>query len=260
MSAPRLMCIATHHKGGTVWIKSIIRALSRSLSIPWFGIWSDRHMGKVPKAGRAFLCNWHGVFPQSLWDSEDTAFLHVIRDPRDVLLSGCRYHLTAGPKGEKFLHQPRSDLEGRTYQEHLNGLATYAEQLLFEMANKHAETLAEMLRWPWGHPRSTELRYETLMDDVDGAGFAAALGELGLHRDEARVGARIFWDKSLQGGLSKREARPGHVTSGAPRRWMHELPREIGEIYAERHGDALIALGYETDNTWIRQLPETAAA
>lgn len=252
----RLMCIATHHKGGTVWIKTVFRALSDVIKVPWVGVWSDKRMDRVPETGRAFLCNWAGYFPKPIWDSSETAFLHVVRDPRDVLLSGCRYHQIAKPAGEKFLHTSRADLGGLTYQEHLNGLQTPYAKLLFEMDNKHSETLTEMRNWPWGDSRSFELRYEDLMADTESSLFSKALMHLGLLPPEVQAGARAFWDNSLFGGLKK--ARAGHVASGAARRWEREMPRAIGEIYAERFGEDLIALGYEKDTAWVGRLPESA--
>ena len=261
----RLMCIATHHKGGTVWIRRVVRAMSHAIGVPWIGLWSERQLPKVPGDGRAFLCNWEGRFPRAIWDSGETAFLHVIRDPRDVLLSGCAYHHHAPVKGERFLHAPRPDLGGRTYQEHLNALESPAEKLLFEMENKHAETLAQMRAWPWGDPRCTELRYEDLMGDRDGALFGRALAALGLSGAELKAGLRAFWDNSLFGGLAREEARDGrlqgHIASGGRlRRWRRELPRAVGRIYAERFGADLVALGYETDMSWVETLPEHPVA
>ena len=77
----RLMGIVTHHKGGTVWIKRVIRALSAEIGVPWTGIWSDKRKDHIPAEGRAFLCNWSGWLPQSLWQSGEFAALHVVRDP-----------------------------------------------------------------------------------------------------------------------------------------------------------------------------------
>lgn len=254
------MCIATHHKGGTVWIRRVVRQLSHAIGVPWVGIWSERQLDKVPARGRAFLCNWHGRFPAALWDDPDTAYLHVIRDPRDVLLSGCAYHLTAAPEGERFLHQPRADLEGKTYQQHLKALGDPAARLLFEMENKHAETLAEMRAWPWGDPRCAELRYEDLMQDNDGTLFGRALERLGLAGGELQAGVRAFWDNSLFGGLGNGRARAGrlagHIASaGRLARWKSELPRAVGRAYADRFGDDLIALGYARDHRWVQALP-----
>lgn len=256
---PRLMCIATHHKAGTIWIKRAIKSLSRTIDVPLFGIWSEKFLGRVPDAGRAFLCNWGGFFPAALWDSAETAFLHIIRDPRDVLLSGCDYHQTAEPKGEKFLHIPRQDLAGRTYQEHLNSLPDHKEKLLFEMTHKHAETLSEMRAWPYGDPRSSELRYEDLMVDTDCVAIRQAFGTLGLRGDDLDRGVRAFWDNSLFGGLADQKNRPPrlrtHVRSGGRlQRWQQELPRSVGQAYADRFGDDLIALGYERDTNWVAKL------
>jgi hypothetical protein len=259
LAPSRLMCIATHHKAGTIWIKRVIRSLSRAIDVPWIGIWSDRQMAKVPGSGRAFLCNWAGMFPDDLWTSTETAFLHVIRDPRDVLLSGCAYHQTAGRKGEQFLHVARVDLEGRTYQQHLNGLSGHKDKLLFEMQNKHEETLSQMRDWPYGDPRCVELRYEDLMVDTDCIAMRRAFGALGLQGAEIDTGVQAFWDNSLFGGLADRQDRKGrlkdHISSGGRlRRWQSEMPRSVGRVYAERYGDDLIALGYEHDNSWVDRL------
>ncbi len=255
----RLMGIVTHHKGGTVWIKRVIRALSTEIGVPWTGIWSDKRKDHIPSQGRAFLCNWSGWLPKSLWQSGEFASLHVVRDPRDILLSGCAYHQTAGPKGERFLHEPRADLAGRTYQEHLLALRDPNEQLMFEMENKHAVTMAEMRAWPWGNAHNVELRYEDLMQDRDGLRFGDALTRLGLAPNEVLAGIRAFIDNSLFGGLARQEDRQGrlatHIRSGGKlQRWRDELPAEVGRAYARRFGGDLIALGYETDDSWVDTL------
>lgn len=255
----RLMCVATHHKGGTIWIKRVIMALSKALGLPWIGIWSPRQLSDVPAKGRAFLCNWAGTFPDDLWNSRETAFLHVIRDPRDILLSGCAYHHTAPEKGEKFLHTPREDLGGATYQAHLSRLSDPEDKLLFEMRNKHAQTVKEMRAWPYGDPRCAELRYEDLMADTDCIAIRDAFGALGLRGTEVDAGVRAFWDNSLFGGLAQAKDRKGrlktHVRSnGQLRRWQRELPRRVGRAYADEFGDDLIALGYERDRSWVDRL------
>lgn len=259
----RLMGIATHHKAGTVWLKRVVKQMSRKLGIPWLGLWSARQMHKVPATGRAFLCNWHGTFPPELWARDDFTVMHIIRDPRDVLLSGVAYHLHAGPRGEKFLHAPRDDLGGLTYQQHLQRLGCFEDRLGFEMENRHAETVAEMLAWPWGHRSAHELRYETLMTDRDGRLFGSALDHLGLVGPARAIGIHAFLDNSLFAGLAdpaRRSARvEAHVTSGTPRRWLREMPRGFGRRYAARFGTALVRLGYETGTDWVDRLPDHGA-
>ena len=115
--SPALYCVATHHKGGTVWMKQVVRALAKALDMPMIGMWSDRQLADVPQDRPAFLVNCHGWFPRAIWDNPAARFFHLIRDPWDILLSGWQYHQTVGPKGEKFLHTERANLGGKTYQE-----------------------------------------------------------------------------------------------------------------------------------------------
>lgn len=254
------MCIATHHKAGTIWLKRVIKALAQALDLPWIGVWDRAALNRVPERGRAFLVHWNSRFPAPLWQRDDVAFIHLIRDPRDILLSGMAYHRIAPPKGERFLHEPRADLGGLSYQQYLNTLPDDLERLRFEMNGRHARTVADMLAWPWGNPRAHELRYETLMHDHDGARFDAALAHLGLNGAERTLGRDSFLANSLFGGLSDPGARPGrvavHVASGQVARWRDEMPRAVGRAYAARFGAALKTLGYADNNSWVRTLPD----
>lgn len=260
----RLMAFGTHHKAGTVWIKRVVVALARALNLPWQGVWDARRLGDIPPLGRAFLVHWNSRFPRELWAQPDVAFVHLVRDPRDVLLSGMAYHRTAPPEGERFLHVPRAELGGLSYQQHLNALPDDQARLMFEMDGKHAETVADMLAWPWGDARAHELRYETLIQDTEGARFDAALAHLGLSLTERAQGRQVFLANSLFAGLQDPAARRGrvgaHVASGRAERWRTELPRAVGRAYADRFGPALRRLGYADDDTWVDTLPDLSAS
>lgn len=260
----RLMCIGTHHKAGTIWIKRVVKALARALNLPWIGLWDANRLGDIPPLGRVFVVNWNSRFPQQLWARDDVAFVHLIRDPRDVLLSGMPYHRTAAPEGERFLHAPRADLGGLTYQQHLNALPDTAARLRFEMGERHAETVTDMLAWPWGDPRAYELRYESLMQDRDARQFDAALAHLGLTAPERVQGQAAFLANSLFAGLADPAARTGrvggHVASGRAGRWRTEMPRAVGRDYAARFGAALKTLGYADTGAWVDTLSEHGAA
>ena len=251
---PALYCVATHHKGGTVWMKQVFRAFAKALDMPIIGMWSDRQVKDVPQDRPAFLVNWHGWFPRAIWDNPTSRFFHIIRDPRDILLSGWQYHQTAGVKGEQFLHTPRADLNGKTYQQHLNNLTQEQDQILFEMRQKHALTLREMLDWPYDDPRQLTLRYEDLMQDQNCSLFKSALRHLGFGDAAVNLGAQSFWDKSLFGGQSRQNARQGHVQSGAISRWALEMPRAVGVAYENEYGAGLQRLGYSENDTWVNEL------
>ncbi|MBA86287.1 hypothetical protein ACSSNL_07440 [Thalassobius sp. S69A] len=255
--APRILCVGTHHKTGTIWMQQVFKALAAALDLPKFSMWK-RALKRIPDQGFVLGTNWDSAFPADLMARDDVLFLHIIRDPRDVLLSGARYHETAPATKEDWLHEPRADFDGLTYQQKLLSIADPEERILFEMEHKHAETLQQMLDWDYANPNSIEWRYEDLIADTDCALFRAALTRLGLSPDQVETGVRAFWDNSLFGGMADPAQRKavvaGHVSSGAARQWPDRMSRRVAQAYAERFGADLITLGYEKDTKWLEAL------
>lgn len=262
MTPGRYICIGTHHKTGTLWMRKVWKAIAADQNIPFFQIVRAKRLADVPKEGPVIMVNWHSNFPQELMDDPAARFLHIIRDPRDILLSGMRYHLIAGLGNEKFLRIPREELGGVNYQTHLKNLPDDLSRLRFEMVNKHHDTMQEMLGWNYKHPNSIEINYEDLIEDQDCALFRKSLEKIapeGLDIDRA---VKTFWDLSLFGGLadpSKRVAKTAaHVTHGQPAQWVKHLPREIAEEYVTLYGKELKTLKYETSLKWVEACDSAA--
>ncbi|MFC6687598.1 sulfotransferase family protein [Jhaorihella thermophila] len=257
-AAPRILCVGTHHKTGTVWMRRVWREIAQALDIPFQPVHRpEKWAEKLPAQGRVIVPNWGGRFAPDLWEREDARFLHVIRDPRDVLLSGARYHDSTSAPTEKWLYRPDPKLGGKSYQQYMRSLARPEDKLAFEMQGMHLKTLTEMLAWPYGHARAFDIRYEDLIVDTDCTLFSKALRFMGFDEDEVETGARIFYENSIFGGLADNpdEGRTRtHVKSGKPAQWVTNLPVETAELYLRRHGADLIALGYETDETWLGRL------
>lgn len=253
----RILCVGTHHKTGTIWMQQVFKALSGALGLPKFSMWK-RAVKRLPAEGRVLGTNWDSAFPAELLRRDDVLILHIIRDPRDVLLSGARYHETAPASKEDWLHEPRSEFDGMTYQQKLLSIPDAQDRILFEMEHKHAETLQQMLDWDYANPDSIEWRYEDLIADTDCNMFRDALTRFGLTPEQVEKGTRAFWQNSLFGGMAdpaqRKSVVAGHVSSGAARQWPAKLPRRVAQAYVDRFGDDLIALGYETDKNWLGAL------
>ncbi len=263
LTDPRVLCLGTHHKTGTVWLQRVFRTISRALSIPCSYIFNKSADQLIPADGRVILFSSSCRFRTDLLSRADARFLHVIRDPRDVLLSGMRYHQVCGEFGEKLVHMKRDDLGGLSYQEHIRSLPDDEAKLLFEMEERHADTLREMRAWDYARANNIEMRYETLMQDHETTAFKKVLRAMGFDGKELTRAAKIFWRKSLFGGMAEEGAHDArvqtHVTSGKIAQWRTKLPRRIAEIYAERHGQDLVALGYEPHPThWLKELHHAA--
>ena len=257
MTAPaapvRLICIGTHHKTGTLWMRWVFRAMCYKLGLP-FGF------GKTAAAdeGRNVIAHWSSDFAPETLSRGDMRGLHLIRDPRDVLISGARYHARVPDAREPQLASPDPALGGKSYLAHMRSLPDLAAQLRFEMAGRHAQTMSEMTAWDYSRDTFAEIRYEDLMADQDGALFADILHFLGFDAEAIDIGRACFLDHSLFGSMTHRdrigETLDIHIDSGAPARWRDELPRAIAEDYAETFGADLVALGYETHPTnWVQE-------
>ncbi len=261
----RFLCVGTHHKTGTVWLRRTLHRIMERQGIPIMQINRPKRVADLPATGPQIAVNWSSGFPAELFARPEARFIHVIRDPRDVLLSGARYHEKAPLGTEKFLKKQRPEWDGLNYKDHLRSLPTPQEKLLFEMEQKHASTVFEMLAWPYGHPQAVDLRYEDLMDDHDCSLFRAALERCAIEGLDIDGAVQAFWDSSLFGGLQEKGERPNrivnHVTSGSgtQAQWRSKMPRSVARIYAARWGSALAALGYAQDDAWVEQCPEDEA-
>ncbi len=209
----------------------------------------------LPEKGSALCVNWDARFPKEFFDDTRARFFHIIRDPRDVLISGHRYHLRPKHSHENWLHRPNPEFGGLSYHQKLVEQPNRVSQMIFEMDGKHAITIRDMLSWPYGHQNVVDLRYEDLIEDHDCELFRAAIAGMGVDGFDIEGLVRSYWDNSLFGGISARSSRSdrveSHVFNGATQQWRSMLPREVAEIYVQKFGDALIELGYAKDHEWV---------
>ena len=93
--------VGTHHKSGTVWMKRIFATVAADFGLKFY-IGSQ---AECPPDAKIFM------EPHSRFDFDvlerDYRGLHMVRDPRDMIVSACFYHLTST---EPWLHVPRPEL------------------------------------------------------------------------------------------------------------------------------------------------------
>ncbi|MBV9990667.1 MAG: sulfotransferase domain-containing protein [Alphaproteobacteria bacterium] len=252
----RIAVIATHHKSGTVWLNHTFRKIGEALSLRVVNVGRDAVLGEEELAPPLILLAANSKldkYPRLMEDGRVRA-LHVVRDPRDVLISSMHYH---GHAQEKWLARPSDRFGGHSYREALAALTTPRARYLFEMEHSTADVVAAMLAW--SDPKSFETRYEELMRDTEGELFARIARHLGFTPDEVETCRGVFWQHALFGGSAHLKGQLAHVRSGAPEQWRTVFDRTLGEAFAARLGGSLIQLGYERDTRWIEQLPPISA-
>ncbi len=244
--------VATHHKTGTVWMDGVFKAIADDVGAQYVDFRSE--YGRLDKVLREpfILFNYDSDFRDHahILDREDVRILHLIRDPRDVLISAMHYHKKSA---ESWLHTPVPGYNNVTYQRRLREMPTKLAQYVFEMEHSTAGTLRGMTDWQYGRANCFEARYEALRQDTDLAYWTRIADFLGFDDDERQSCRRHFWQNSLFGGLSRLGNK--HVRSGDIAQWKREFNRDLAYAFLVRFPTVLQSLAYEPDTKWFFDVP-----
>jgi hypothetical protein len=238
-------------------MSTVFKAISKGVGSTFIDFWShyDRldHLLTPPFV----LFNHDSMFLQfsDVLTREDVRVLHLIRDPRDVLISAMHYHKTST---EAWLRQPARGHGGTGYQSKLTSFASPFEQYVFELENATNSIIEDMLDWQYDRANCLELRYEDLRLDNALALWSRIVSFLGFEEAEQDFCKDCFWKHSLFGGAASVNRR--HARSGDVAQWKREFTPELAHAFVDRFPDALQVLGYESDDRWIERLGEKVEA
>jgi hypothetical protein len=241
ITLPHKILVGTHHKTGTVWMKTIFKAIARCHSLSFFSGLQN-----------ALPANWDIFFEDHScfrFDAIPLSFrgLHLIRDPRDQAVSACFYHQTSP---ELWLHVPRPQFRGQTYQQMINSFANPDDRLLFEMENNAYVAIRAMQQWHYGRHEFLELKYEQLVCDTELRLFRRIFMFLGFPETVVPGLLNIARNCSLFSG--KVPPSP-HICSGRPGEWRQHFKRQHRRRFLELFSNVLIELGYEDDDAWASE-------
>jgi hypothetical protein len=241
MSAPDGAVVhCAHHKVGTVWWGNILRGVAEHCALRFAEISS----AEDPSAADVYLFQHSRHFNRSRFAGRPFRGTHMIRDPRDVLVSGYFYHLWTD---ERWANLPDVRYDGRSYREEL-GRRDRHDGLLLEMERMCLRgQLQEMLAWDYSQPEFLELKYENVIMD-EAQSFDRAFRHFGFRDREVRAGLDIVERMSFN-RVSGRDVgevvAANHLRSGRPGDWRAHLTTDHLDRWEELAGDALTRLGYD---------------
>lgn len=243
--------IATHHKTGTVWMDGVFKAIARDFGAQFINcrLQSPRSMAALKAPFVLFNYDSDFAAYPEILERDDVRIMHLIRDPRDVLISAMHYHRKST---EAWLHEPIPGYDRITYQAALRALPTKLEKYVFELEHSTAGTIRDLLAWQYGRANCFEARYEALRQDTQLEYWRRITSFLGLRGANHKLVDQRFWQNSLFGGLPRLGNR--HVRSGEVAQWKREFTRDLAIAFLTRFPDALQSLGYEMNNAWVSRL------
>lgn len=251
--------VATHHKGGTVWMNTTFRRIGKVCGFPFVHLntgepaWTIRadkreymleEMRGVESGGErpGIFVDYHSTTPD-LSGVERARGIHLVRDPRDMLLSAVRYHLTSD---ESWLDLPRDEWGGRSFRERLAGYSGLRDRVAFELDTHMGEEIDRMAAFSDRADHGSvfvTVKYEELIVDeqiIRFHGLCAFLGLLGLELVHAQ---REFWRSSLFGEMRGVEGHR-HVLDGGLAQWRACCDERTLSLMMDRLGWAIGRLGY----------------
>jgi len=180
---------------------------------------------------------------------EDVRVVRIVRDPRDLLVSGYFYH-KRGAEGWCHARDP-SDLDwiivdgaipaalpdGASLKEHLERVPI-EDGLRMEMdfRQRHYDGL---LGWPEADPRVKLFRYEDIV-----GGEVAAFEEILDFLELPWAGRRVGRWAAGRYAASRRAGRDPHIRDPSDQQWRRYFDDDLTEAFAERYGAVLERYGY----------------
>jgi hypothetical protein len=234
----RRVLVGTHAKSGTVWMLNVFGQICGRFRLKMF----VGEQEELPDDFHVFFQPHSQLRLEGL--PADARGMHMIRDPRDVIVSACFYHQKSD---EPWLHVKRQDFGGLTYQEKLNSYVSFDDQLLFTMEHSGSFIVQTMLAWDYSNPGFIEVRYEDLIEDHDLLLFHKVFSFLGFPGSAIPEALATAYRNSL---FSGKVATSTHVRSGGSGQWKRHFQPIHKARFTELFGDAVTTLGYEASEDW----------
>jgi len=234
-TGPRLF-VATHHKSMTTYFNAVLRLFTFANATRFEKI----NGRKLPAPDtRIFLSN-HSKF--DLGAVRPYRGIHLMRDPRDMIVSGYHYH-----KWTYEFWARRPDENGVSYQQKLNSRDRSAG--LFMEIDHFIFMYRELLeRWNMDDPDILEIRYEALMGEEREALYEEIFRFFGYEGERLSIGVDLMrlFEAKRRTGRDKDAATPKHqhIRSGRSEQWRKELSDAHLDYIEAQLGQVLRKFGY----------------
>lgn len=231
--------IATHHKTGTNWMRSIFKDIAKDLSLRLLAYHVHPPAISPPYD---IVHSSQAYFSRDMLEDSYRG-IHMVRDPRDQIVSAVFYHQKSN---EPWLQIPRVEFGEKSYQETLNSFGSLEEQINFEMEHNsnvhllHMEEIADKMK------DFKIIKYEDLIVDRGLERFRKIFEYLGF----APIVMNICLAAAKKNSLFSGNVRSSHVRSGAAGQWKNYFSEENKMKFKEQFPYVLEKLDYEKDTSW----------
>lgn len=235
--------VTEYPKSGGSWVAQM---LSEYLRLPFI-------RNRRPPILAPTACVFHGHY---LYGKRLKNTLVVVRDGRDVMVSAYYHFLFHNDKNPPWtVEQFRKKLQFSDYDNITENLPLFIEYMfVVHSQGMFRFSWTEFLQ-SWMQYGVLFIKYEDLLNGAEEA-LAKALVSLTGEDPDYRKIQEIVQKYSFE-NLAKR--KPGQENVGSFLRkgiagdWKNKFSRRACEVFDKYGGEMLISLGYEKDNSWIKE-------
>lgn len=260
--SPQLI-VFSYHKSGTSLFLHVMTKVSERL-----GLTLVNHYGLVEQLDLEpdVILLPHSMLRGAL--DRPYRAIRLIRDPRDIWVSGYLYHLRCDegwcrntdmdptppiqwPQvAYSFAHWPEDwkrhyleRLSGKSYQQNLLD-RSLADGLDFELDGYTGCTLATMREWKLNGADALDVKLEDVMADFDGA-MRHIFDHFGFTADQSQAALEVARSEDVRRMDDAAIAERPQIHSRTTSKWRDVLSATQIARFEERHGDLIRELGYE---------------
>lgn len=268
-----------HHKCASTWIHQIVANACVHLNLRYRAVYNsqafDHDLPRFVRENQIQFLTYGNADYQHARQLGDLIGFHVVRDPRDLLVSAYFSHLYSHPtENWPALAEHRPALQALPQD----------EGLLLDM-QFNRRFLDEMYSWDYAAPNVLQLRMEEFVKEPE-ANFRRIFSAMGLLPENIQDQARLLVNKILRRGLqwagsqkvlydsilsdkalkeilssqdfkkktggreAGQEDKKSHYRKGVSGDWVNHMKVVHLKYFVEHYNPVLLKLGYESDPNW----------
>jgi hypothetical protein len=272
-----LDCYFGHHRSGSSYVRTILERLYTYQGLKTTTIHREDEISGLASTDLLILSN---ATLSSLQEFNFTRGFHIIRDPRDIVVSSYFSHL--------YSHSTRHWEELIAHRAFLESL-TFDEGLTHELTSCRKQQFEDMALWNYDNPSILEIKFENLIIDplivwgsildhleIKTRHKSLLSNVLALHNKviksisvrrksdvlkslyikhrltqeeiQATLTSNSF--ENLSGKPKGLEDIQNHYRKGVSGDWKNHFTDTHKQLFKENWGELLFQLGYERDTNW----------